>query len=832
MKFKRFYTDAKTHPFDQVKFVRRSAKLNSEGQTHIVWAPQHWSQNAIDITSMKYLRKTNVPSNNGVENDFRDLFSRLAKCWSYWGKKQGLLTTNAQVKIFQEEILYMLVHQMAAPNSPQWFNTGLYHSYKIKGPAQGHWYFDEKTKKTRPSQGAYERPQPHACFIQDVQDDLVGEKGVMELWTKEARLFKYGSGSGTNFSRLRSCGEPLSSGGRSGGVLSFLKVGDQAAAAIKSGGTTRRAAKMVILDLDHPDIEEFIDWKKNEERKVGLLIIGSAQAKLIEKKLAQYLTRSSNKLSEDELLELENLMQQRGFPKGMRDEALDRARLGKLWQALDLDEDWQGEAYQTVSGQNSNNSVRIPHSFMQKLRQGGLWSLKRRVDGKVVKRLEPKKIWEQLCEAAWSCADPGLQFSDTINEWHTCPQEGSIRASNPCSEYLFLDDTACNLASLNVLSFYGEEAHEFDFEGFEHAIRLWTVVLEISVGMAQYPTREIAERSHRYRTLGLGLTNMGAFMMSKGLAYDSDHARSWARLLCSFLGARAWLTSIEMAGHLGPCAAWKKNKEDVLRVLKNHLLAAQEKKKGYVGLTVKPLVLPRFEDSDQAFGRVEQLWKDVFEQASRKGVRNMQTTLLAPTGTISLIMDCDTTGIEPDYSFQKVKNLAGGGFLGLVNQSVYRGLSALGYKESDAHAIIHHAHQKGSFEGAPKLKKKHVAVFDCAQKDARNRRLSPESHLLMVAAVQPFLCGAVSKTVNVPNDFTVEQVSELYQKSYQSMLKAVAIFREGSKLSWPLGQVEFKTGTKNEERVELTCPFCSKKALIPTGTCYVCQNCGESTSCT
>lgn len=811
--------------------MRRKAKLDTQGNTHTVWAPRPWSQNAVDIVSLKYLRKTNVPNDTGVENDFRELFLRMAKCWSFWGKKQGLLTSSSQAKIFEEEILFMLVHQMAAPNSPQWFNTGVYHHYKMKGPPQGHWYFDEKTDQARPSKSAYERPQPHACFIQDVSDDLVGEKGIMELWTKEARLFKYGSGTGTNFSRLRSKGEPLSSGGRSGGVLSFLKVGDRAAGAVKSGGTTRRAAKMVILDLDHPDIEEFIDWKKNEEKKVAAMVVGSAQLALIEKKAEQILADSSPKgPSEEELASLDHEMQRRGLPSGQREEVLSFMRLKKVWSAPVLDEDWQGEAYQSVSGQNSNNSVRVPHSFMQKLSQGGRWSYIRRVDGKVVRRVDPKDLWKRLCEATWASADPGIQFSDTINEWHTCPKEGQIRASNPCSEYLFLDDTACNLASLNVLSFHEPQTDEFDFEGFQHATKLWAMVLEVSVGMAQYPTREIAERSYRYRTLGLGLSNMAAFFMSKGLAYDSDHARSWAQLLCSFLSARAWLTSVEMAEHLGPCQAWKKNKNDVLRVLKNHLQVAKGHKKGFVGLTIKPRIECRFEDNKKAFEAVEFLWQNVWECAQKTGVRNMQTTLLAPTGTISLVMDCDTTGIEPDYSFQKTKSLAGGGEMGLVNQSVYRALKALGHKGRKAMAVVHHAQTTGSFEGAPGLNPEHYSIFDCAQKDSRGRKLRPLAHILMVGAVQPFLSGAVSKTVNIPADSSLEDISEIYQAAYRSMLKAVAIFREGSKLSWPLAQ-SFQANKNKPQGLKHICPLCQQKSLVRTGTCFVCQSCGESTSC-
>lgn len=831
MKLKRYYTDAKKHPFEMAKFIRRSARLDSNGKTHAVWAPQHWSQNAVDIVSMKYLRKTGVPNKTGIENDFRELFLRLAKCWSFWGKKQGVLTSASQAKIFEEEILYMLIFQMAAPNSPQWFNTGLYHHYKIKGAAQGHWYYDEKAQQARPSKDAYQRPQPHACFIQDVQDNLVGEKGVMELWTQEARLFKHGSGTGSNFSRLRSKGEPLSSGGESGGVLRFLKIGDQAAGAIKSGGTSRRAAKMVILDIDHPDVEEFIDWKKNEEKKVACLIAGSAQLKIIEKRVSKIVENSKRLPSLQELSDLDYEMQHRGLPTALREEIRLLVQRGQSWQAPAFSEDWQGEAYQSISAQNSNNSVRIPHSFMQKLTQDGLWSYKRRVDAKVVKRVKTCELWKKMSAAAWACADPGLQFSGTINEWHTCPKEGSIRASNPCSEYLFLDDTACNLASLNVLAFYDPKKDEFDFQGFEHAIHFWTLVLDISVGMAQYPTREIAERSHRYRTLGLGLTNMGAFFMSKALPYDSDRARSWGQLLCSFLGARAWLTSSELAEHLKPCPAWRSNKEDVLRVLNNHVLCAQNKKRGYVGLTVKPYLTPRFEDNKTAFGRAENLWQEALEKIRLKGVRNMQTTLLAPTGTISLVMDCDTTGVEPDYSFQKTKFLVGGSEMSLVNKSVYRALERLGYEGSKAHRIIHHAHERGSFQGAPGLKASHVKIFDCAQKDSCERRLSPMAHVLMVAAVQPFLCGSVSKTVNLPHDATIEEVSEIYYQAYHSMIKCIAIFREGSKLSWPLKSTSFKSLSEESSEFKFECPFCHTKSLIPTGTCFVCQGCGESTSC-
>ena len=470
----------------------------------------------------------------GPERSARQVIHRLAGCWRHWGESHGYFDTAEDAQAFYDELCHMMIHQMCAPNSPQWFNTGLEWAYGINGPAQGHYYVDPKTGKTKKSEDAYSHPQPHACFIQAVGDDLVNEGGIMDLWTREARLFKYGSGTGTNFSNMRGENEPLSGGGKSSGLMSFLKIGDRAAGAIKSGGTTRRAAKMVCLDLDHPDIEAFVNWKVREEIKVAALVEG-----------------------------MKNLSGE------MKDTA---AKLG-----LVLDYDFNGESYATVSGQNSNNSVRIPNAFFRSVRENSDWGLIRRTDGELAKTVNAKELWDQIGYAAWRCADPGVQYDTTINEWHTCPEAGRINASNPCSEYMFLDNTACNLASLNMLKFYDSKTRAFDVERFEHGTTLWTVVLEISVLMAQFPSREIAELSYKYRTLGLGYANLGATLMQAGIPYDSERARAICGCVTATLTGRSYATSAKLAKEHGAFPGYKANKKhgaNMLRVIRNHRRAA------------------------------------------------------------------------------------------------------------------------------------------------------------------------------------------------------------------------------------------------------------------
>ncbi len=672
----------------------------------------------------------------------------------------------------------------------------------------------------------------HNCFIQEIKDDLVGEGGIMDLWIREARLFKYGSGTGTNFSNIRAAGEPLSGGGVSSGVMSFLRIGDRAAGAIKSGGTTRRAAKMVILDIDHPDIEEFINWKKDEEKKAKILI-------------------------------------EAGY-----------------------DSDFNGEAYQTVSGQNSNNSVRVTNDFMRAVENDEEWGLIQRTTGNVAKTVKARDLWDQIAEAAWVCADPGLQYDTTINEWHTCPQSGRINASNPCSEYMFLDNTACNLASINLVKFYNENTKVFDVDSFKHAIRLWTFVLEISVLMAQFPSKEIAELSYKFRTLGLGYANIGSLLMRMGYPYDSEEGRNIAASITSILTGEAYATSAEMASFLGPFSEYELNKEDMLRVIRNHRHATYNDDM-YEGLSIKPVGIDSNYTPKYLLDAAKNSWDKALELGNKYGYRNAQVSALAPTGTIGLLMDCDTTGIEPDFALVKFKKLAGGGYFKIVNQSVKPALKALGYTEQEIKDIIDYAVGKLSLEvdapvnkntlldkglsledirriekilpstfdlehafntttisedtfsklgytkeqyesrdfsllrelgfsddeisksndiicgsltveGAPHLRKEHLAVFDCANKCGKKgkRYIDYMGHVKMMAATQPFITGAISKTINMPNEVTTDDIKKVYMDSWRLGLKAIAIYRDGSKMSQPLSSKKESKQEVKEKIVE------------------------------
>jgi ribonucleoside-diphosphate reductase alpha chain len=747
MKIERHFT--KDHP--EYEYELRSteiAKPNGEivFEMENYFAPKHWSQGACDILASKYFRKSGVPNAlrkvyesdvpsqfqkwepdtevpvritpNGSEDSAQQVFDRMAGCWTYWGWKEGYFDSEEDAQIFYDEMFYMLYHQMAAPNSPQWFNTGLNWAYGIDSDSSGHYYVDPKNGKLMESFSAYERPQPHACFIQSVEDTLVGENSIMDLWEKEARLFKYGSGTGTNFSAIRGEGEPLSGGGQSSGLMSFLKIGDAAAGAIKSGGTTRRAAKMCIVDVDHPEIENFIDWKVNEERKVDALVRGS---------------------------ELVDDMET-------------------------LTADWQGEAYRTVSGQNSNNSVRVTDEFMRKATEQQTPYEK---GGPYVREA---KLLDKISYAAWKCADPGIQFHDTINKWHTCPNDGEIRGSNPCSEYMFLDDTACNLASLNLIKFVSDEEDRIiDTEAFEHAVRLWTITLDISVSMAQFPSKAIAEKSYRYRTLGLGYANLGALLMSQSLAYDSEEGRGLCAAITSLMSAKAYKTSAKMALQLGSFKGYETNKDVAIEVIKKHRAADRE-----WGNCPDPYL------KNVALRK----WNNLIPDIYARGLRNAQVTVLAPTGTIGLVMDCDTTGIEPDFALVKHKTLAGGGSMEIVNQSVEKALEALEY-EDEIPEILDYLKEFNSLVGAPLFNPEHVPVFDCANE------ISAEGHLKMMEAAQPFLSGAISKTINMPNSATVEEVKQVYIDAWKMGLKAVSVYRDGCKMSQPLTAV-----TKDEENVE------------------------------
>ncbi|MCX6116617.1 MAG: vitamin B12-dependent ribonucleotide reductase [Proteobacteria bacterium] len=864
---------------------RQSELKNSDGSKASsnlkITVPNFWSQVATDIMAQKYLRKAGIPR-IGSETDSREVFHRLAGCWTDWARKFNYFSSEEDASAFYDETCYMLANQMCAPNSPQWFNTGLYYAYGLKGASQGHYYVDPKSGTLQKSKSAYERPQPHACFIQAVKDDLVNDGGIMDLWTREARLFKYGSGTGTNFSNVRGEGETLSGGGKSSGLMSFLKIGDRAAGAIKSGGTTRRAAKMVCLDLDHPDIEEFVNWKVIEEQKVASLVCGS---KVIEQHLKSILKSINSREGEDrfdpknnsELLKSMQAAKRAHVPVSYVQRILELSKQGiSNIEFETYNTDWTSKAYLTVAGQNSNNSVRISNDFMAAVKQDSDWNLNRRSDGKVHKTIKAKKLWNDIVHAAWQCADPGVQFDTTINEWHTCPEDGRINASNPCSEYMFLDDTACNLASLNLLTFYNEESG-FKVDDFVHASRIWTVILDISVQMAQFPSKEIAQKSWDFRTLGLGYANIGAMLMRMGIPYDSKAAVDITGAITAIMTGEAYRTSAEMASELGNFPGYERNKEHMLRVIRNHARAAKHDAT-YEGLTIAPLAIDQATCPKNLLEEAHRVWDAALELGLQHGYRNAQVSVIAPTGTIGLLMDCDTTGIEPDFSLVKFKKLAGGGYFKIINQSVPAALKKLNYTDAQIKEMIAYCMGHGTLngapsinfdsllkkgftpkvlesiekdlpqtfdlsfafnkwsvgedfcinvlgiskenldandsnllrligftkteidaanefvtgamtlEGAPFIKEEHLAVFDCANKCGRKgtRFISAEGHIKMMAAAQPFISGAISKTINLPYEANLDDISQAYTKSWQYMLKANALYRDGSKLSQPL----------------------------------------------
>jgi ribonucleoside-diphosphate reductase alpha chain len=920
VKIERRFTQAGQSPYAGVEFAKRTSEIrNPDGSSVFklsgIDVPAAWSQVAVDILAQKYFRKAGVPQTNpdgtpavgadgkpvlGGETDARQVFHRLAGCWTHWGRQHSYFDSDEDAQAFHDELCNMLATQVCAPNSPQWFNTGLNYAYGITGPAQGHWYCDPKSGELKQASSAYERPQPHACFIQAVSDDLVADGGIMDLWTREARLFKYGSGTGSNFSNLRAENEPLSGGGKSSGLMSFLKIGDRAAGAIKSGGTTRRAAKMVCLDLDHPDIERFVSWKVHEEEKVAALVAGS---RAINQRLNAILKAAQVADANGTTTPVTDPAKNPALATATRDarracvpeqyirRVMQLAEQGwSSYPFTEYDTEWTGEAYQTVSGQNSNNSVRIPNRFFEVLDRDGNWDLTRRTDGKVKKSVPAAELWEKVAYAAWACADPGLQYDTTINEWHTCPVDGRINASNPCSEYMFLDDTACNLASINLVKFLREDGRlqngvpadaglVFDIDGYRHAIRLWTVVLEISVLMASFPSKEIAKKSYVFRTLGLGYANLGTVLMRAGIPYASDEAYAICGALTSILCGESYATSAEMSRELGPFAGFGRNRDPMLRVIRNHRRAAYAASASeYEGLTIRPKGINSARCAKPLLDAARESWDRALALGERFGYRNAQVTVIAPTGTIGLLMDCDTTGIEPDFALVKYKKLAGGGYFKIINQSLPPALTKLGYSGAQigdvqryvlgtktlkgAPGVNHETLAAKGFtpeaiakveaqleqafeisfvfnkwtlgeefcrdvlkitdaqmsapkfdllrtigftreeieaandfccgamtiEGAPHVKDAHLPVFDCANRCGRKgRRYIPyEAHIDMMAAAQPFLSGAISKTINMPNDASVEDVQRAYRRGWELMLKAVALYRDGSKLSQPL----------------------------------------------
>jgi ribonucleoside-diphosphate reductase alpha chain len=891
MKFERRFTKSKGLPYEGITFEERTSELrNSDGSKASknikVSVPQGWSQVATDILAQKYLRRAGIPE-IGSESDARQVFHRLAGCWTDWGQRSGYFDSEEDAGAFYDETCHMLARQMCAPNSPQWFNTGLYFAYGIKGKAQGHHYVDPDSNKVVRSKSAYERPQPHACFIQSVQDDLVNENGIMDLWTREARLFKYGSGTGTNFSNIRGSGELLSGGGMSSGLMSFLKIGDRAAGAIKSGGTTRRAAKMVCLDLDHPDIEDFVNWKVIEEQKVAALVAGSKSLSNHMNQVLKACTKPIDATQKDELYDPKKNSDLRqalragkvaNIPLNFMQRAIELARQGIVELDIDTyDTDWNSEAYATVSGQNSNNSVRVPNDFMDAVAKNGKWALKLRSDRGQVKEIDAKKLWDDIAYAAWSCADPGVQFDTTINEWHTCPEDGRINASNPCSEYMFLDDTACNLASLNLMTFFKVEDSSFDVEGFLHAVRIWTTILDISVQMAQFPSKEIARNSWDFRTLGLGYANIGAMLMQMGIPYGSEQALAITGAITAMMCGESYRTSAEMAKELGAFPGFAKNREAMLRVIRNHKAAALGDQ-NFEKLTITPMIINHSICPAALSEAAKRTWTEALELGEAFGYRNAQVTVIAPTGTIGLLMDCDTTGIEPDFALVKFKKLAGGGYFKIINHSIPPALKHLGYTESQMKEMIAYCIGHGSIkcapfinqqslikkgfgqaliekvdaemrqafdisfvfnkwnlgeefcasilkisaeklqrpdlnilleigfskdeiaaaneyvcgtmtlEGAPYLRDEHLAVFDCANKCGTKgkRFISYEKHIDMMAAAQPFISGAISKTINLPYEAQLSDVKLAYELSWKKMVKANALYRDGSKLSQPL----------------------------------------------
>src|SRR5690349_14908700 len=747
MRIERRFTKADQSPYAEINFQQTTSEIrNPDGSVVFkldgIEVPADWSQVASDVLAQKYFRKAGVPTRlrpvveadvpewlfrqeadrealiklpanerTTGEKSAKQVFDRLAGTWTYWGWKGGYFDAEADAKAFYDEMRFMLAKQMAAPNSPQWFNTGLHWAYGIDGPSQGHYYVDPFTEKLTRSKSSYEHPQPHACFIQSIADDLVNDGGIMDLWVREARLFKYGSGTGTNFSMLRGENERLGGGGKSSGLMSFLKIGDRAAGAIKSGGTTRRAAKMVIVDADHPDIEPFIDWKVKEEQKVAALVTGS---KINQKHLKAVLKACVNcEGSADDCFQPEKnpalkreikLARRNMVPDNLIQRVIQFARQG--YKDIDFpiyDTDWDSEAYLTVSGQNSNNTVRVTDEFLKAVEADGSWDLTWRTKpGKIPKTVKARELWEKIGYAAWACADPGLQYHTTVNDWHTCPASGPIRGSNPCSEYMFLDDTACNLASLNLLTFRDVKTGKFDVESYEHGVRLWTVVLEISVLMAQFPSKEIAQLSYEFRTLGLGYANIGGLLMTSGISYDSNEGRALCGALTAIMTGVSYATSAEMAEKLGPFPGYKKNREHMLRVMRNHRRSAYGERGGYEKVATPPVPLDHAACPDQRLiTHAKTAWDRALALGEKYGYRNAQATVIAPTGTIGLVMDCDTTGIEPDFALVKFKKLAGGGYFKIINRAVPDALRTLGYSEADIAEIEAYAVGHGSMRQAP-----------------------------------------------------------------------------------------------------------------------------------
>lgn len=729
LRVERYFTQEGVDPLSQVSYKRVSVReVDRDGRvTYTVDAevPDFWSDQSAEIVAKKYFRRAGV--NGGGETSVKQVVERLVDYWTYWGKRYGYFATDKDAQAFRDEMAYMLIHQIAAPNSPQFFNSGLALKYGITGKNEGRYYYDVELGKVVPAPDTYTHPQASACFLTEVRDDLLGEGGIYDALKVEATIFKAGAGSGANYSYLRGKGEPLSGGGTSSGMMSFLRLFDVGGGVVKSGGVTRRAARMVVVDADHPEILEFARWKAEEEEKAEAL----ASA---------------------------------GYDTG-----------------------FEGPVYSTISGQSANNSIRVFDKFFKQLDDDGLWALIRRTDGKVHKFIKAKELWDAIVQSAWRSADPGLHFATTINEWNPVPNDGEIRTSNPCSEVFALDGNSCNLASLRLTAFYDWETREFNLGALEHAARLWTIMLDITVKSSSYPTERIAWVTNQYNLVGLGITDLGGLVMGMGLPYDSDAARQIGGALMAVICAVAWKTSAELSRELGAYPRFEANREHHLRVIRNHLALACGRPEDLEGISHPPLHLDPEKIPTRHRGLVErakELWREALQMGEAFGYRNASVTAVAPTGTISYWLGAQTTGVEPDFALVKVKMLAGGGSLSLVNQMVPRALEHLGYAPEEIEAITAYIREKGYAEGAPGLKEEHVAVFDTAVSPwGTGRFVSVEGHLKMQSAIQAFTSMGISKTVNLPKDTPPEEIGRIYRLAHELGLKSISIYRDGCKLS-------------------------------------------------
>lgn len=726
--FNRLYTQEGKDVYSMFDYELRTAQITNERNEVIfsqdnVEVPKSWSDTATKIVASKYFKRKNVGKEYGGNEDqseqsVKRMVHRVSNTIRTFGEEKNYFSSKEEADTFEDELTYILLSQRAAFNSPVWFNLGLFHDYKIVENGGGY-YWDEKTGTVQESKDSYSHPQLSACFINSVGDYMFGDHGpddhsIFKLVETEAKLFKYGSGNGSNVSNIRAYKEKLSGGGESSGTKQFLQILDAGANAVKSGGKTRRAAKMVILNADHPDVEEFIDWKVDAERKARALA------------------------------------------------------------AFGYDSDMDG-VYRDLPGQNSNNAIRVTDEFMNAVLEDKNWNLTERTTGNIRKTIKARELLEYIAKAAWVSGDPGMQYHTTINYWHTCPNTAPINASNPCSEYMFIDDTACNLASINLMKFRREDG-TFDIEGFKHTVRIMFSAQEIEVDLAGYPTPSIAKNSYDFRPLGLGFANLGAYLMSNGIPYDSEEGFAIAGAITSIMTGEAYKQSAKIASRVGPFLEFEKNKEPYMKVMKQH----QESHDRIPKIRSKINLEEMIKDG-------ERNWEDVRNLTMEYGSRNSQATVLAPTGTIGFMMDCDTTGIEPDTALVKYKKMIGGGVMKLVNTTIPISLAKLGHNEDQIKDITTYIDQNDTIEGAPHLKKEHLPIFDCAFRPANGKRvISPTGHVRMMAAVQPFLSGAISKTVNMPEDWTAKNIYEIYIESWKKGLKAIAVYRDNAKLSQPL----------------------------------------------